>query len=178
MVNYHIALRTFNHPSVAIETVAKSFLALGDEEMVAYDFPEKNLKAKHYKHSTENEAPLVFISELVQEACSVEVQAIINSAIQQIPQEVLQGSLAFSGRSWGKPSYSYYETLRKESEYAAWTYLYGIRVNHFTVLINALQDFSTIQEVNKFLRDNDYPINTSGGEVKGTPEMLLEQSST
>jgi hypothetical protein len=70
-----------------------------------------------------------------------------------------------------------YETLRKESEYAAWVYVYGFRANHFTVSINGLKKYDTIQKVNQFLKDSGFIINSSGGEVKGTPEELLEQSS-
>ena len=33
-------------------------------------------------------------------------------------------------------------------------------------------------EVNQFLKDNGFQLNGAGGEVKGTPGELLEQSST
>jgi hypothetical protein len=33
-------------------------------------------------------------------------------------------------------------------------------------------------KVNQFLKDNGFTLNASGGEVKGTPAELLEQSST
>jgi hypothetical protein len=68
--------------------------------------------------------------------------------------------------------------LRDESEYAAWLYLFGFRANHFTVSINYLEKFSGIIEVNEFLKSQGFPMNDSGGEVKGSPEQLLEQSST
>ena len=32
--------------------------------------------------------------------------------------------------------------------------------------------------MNEFLKKEGYTLNSSGGEVKGTPEQLLEQSST
>ena len=32
--------------------------------------------------------------------------------------------------------------------------------------------------MNEFVKDSGYPLNISGGEVKGSPELLLEQSST
>ncbi|MGZ3709783.1 MAG: 2-oxoadipate dioxygenase/decarboxylase family protein, partial [Bdellovibrionota bacterium] len=55
---------------------------------------------------------------------------------------------------------------------------YGIQVNHFTVLFNSLKTFSTLAELNEFLRQNGFTLNAAGGEIKGTPKDGLEQSST
>ena len=68
--------------------------------------------------------------------------------------------------------------LRAESEYAAWLYVHGIRANHFTVSVNSLKGFRGIEEVNNFLKDNGFLMNNSGGEIKGSKEQLLKQSST
>lgn len=176
--NDHIALRTFNDPRVCIDVVAKPFIACGYEEVQSYDFPEKKLQAKHYRHTTDDSAPLVFISQLMLEQCSVELECIINNALNSVEPSAFREDLALQGRLWEDVSYELYQRLREESEYAAWTYVYGIRVNHFTVFINSLSQFETIEEVNQYLKDSGYTLNTSGGEVKGTPEMLLEQSST
>jgi hypothetical protein len=35
-----------------------------------------------------------------------------------------------------------------------------------------------VEKVNSLLKDNGFLINDSGGEIKGTPSELLEQSST
>ena len=55
---------------------------------------------------------------------------------------------------------------------------WGYRANHFTVSINELAKFDNIETVNQALKDAGFALNTSGGEVKGSPEVLLEQSST
>ena len=176
--NDHVALRTFDDPRVNIDVVAKTFIAAGYEEKEEYSFPEKKLKAKHFQHKTDDSAPLVFISQLILDECSVELQSIIKNALNSVEDSVYEeGDLALKGRVWDIPSYEMYQKLREESEYAAWTYVYGFVVNHFTVDINSLVKFETIQEVNQFLKDNGYKLNTSGGEVKGTPEVYLEQSS-
>lgn len=44
--------------------------------------------------------------------------------------------------------------------------------------INHLSRFKTVAEINQTLKDNGYRVNSSGGEIKGSPEELLEQSST
>ena len=43
--------------------------------------------------------------------------------------------------------------------------------------IDYLKKFEGVAEVNTFLKENGYQLNSSGGEIKGTPEQLLEQSS-
>lgn len=176
--NDHIALRTFNDPRVCIDVVAKPFIECGYEEVETYSFPDKNLRAKHYFNKTDKNAPLVFISELLLEKCSVELECIVNNALNSVDPATFRENLAEQGRMWDNVSFELYQTLRAESEYAAWTYVYGVRVNHFTVLVNSLQQFETIQAVNDFVKDAGYVMNTSGGEVKGSPKLLLEQSST
>jgi hypothetical protein len=46
------------------------------------------------------------------------------------------------------------------------------------VLINALKKHTDILELNDFLKANGFKLNASGGEVKGSKEVYLEQSST
>jgi len=176
--NDHIALRTFNDPRICLEVVAKSFVDCGYEEVEAYSFPEKKLRAKHYRNFKDDNAPLVFISELLLEECSPQLERIINTALNSVEPSGFRQNLALTGRLWENVSYELYQALRAESEYAAWTYVYGVRANHFTVYINSLERFDTIQDVNSFVKESGFKLNSSGGEVKGSPEKLLEQSST
>jgi len=176
--NDHIALRTFNDPRICIDIVAEPFIKCGYEEVQSYSFPDKKLRAKHYRNTNDENAPLVFISELLLEECSVELRCIINNALDSVEPSLLKNNIAIQGRMWEDISHELYQTLRVESEYAAWTYIYGVRVNHFTVFVNSLEQFKTIQEVNEFVKESGYSLNISGGEVKGSPELLLEQSST
>ena len=41
-----------------------------------------------------------------------------------------------------------------------------------------MKKYNTIEKVNQILKDKGFNLNSSGGEIKGTPEMLLQQSST
>jgi hypothetical protein len=68
--------------------------------------------------------------------------------------------------------------LAAESEYASWVSVWGFRPNHFTVNMNALKKFTELARLNTFLREHGVKMNTSGGEIKGTPAVYLEQSST
>lgn len=177
IVNDHIALRTFNLEKVNLDKLAAHFLALGYQQGGEYHFEAKKLYARHFEHPAPG-APKVFISELLVEQCSEPLQAIVRDLVSQIdPAAVTADNFLYSGRHWDI-SYDTYRTLLEESEYAAWLAAWGFRANHFTVSINALSRFSTVAEINQILKDNGYRVNSSGGEIKGSPEELLEQSST
>ncbi|MEE4198366.1 MAG: DUF1338 domain-containing protein [Bacteroidales bacterium] len=178
VLNDHIAFRTFDHPKVNIGILARPFLENGYEEKGAYTFEAKHLFAKHFEHKTDKDAPRVFISQLKTRDFSSFLQKSVTDLVEKAPEEVLQAEdLILAGNIWGVPSYDTYLKLREESEYAAWVYVYGFRANHFTVSINALQKYNSIEKVNQFLKDNGFLLNTSGGEIKGTKEDILRQSS-
>lgn len=176
VMNDHIALRTFNDPRVNIEKLAVPFIELGYVPKDVYHFEQKKLKAQHYEHP-DAARPKVFISELMLEKCSPELQKTVQTLLNSVDVNAFSERLIFSGRIWEQPSFAVYEQLRSESEYSAWMYLYGFVVNHFTVSINDLKYFDNIEAVNQFLKDNGYQLNNSGGEIKGTPTDLLQQSS-
>lgn len=177
IINDHIALRTFKSEKVGLEKLAKHFKAVGYKECGEYHFKEKKLYAKHYEHEDPSK-PKVFISELLVEQLSTKVQEEINHLVEQIdPAIVFADNFLYSGTHWSI-DYKTYKILLEESEYAAWMAAWGYRANHFTVSINHLEKFNTIKEVNQKLKDSGFILNTSGGEIKGSPHVLLEQSST
>ena len=178
VLNDHIAFRTFNHPLMNLEVLSKAFIEAGYEEKGEYHFAEKHLYAKHYEHNEQKDAPRVFISELKLEEFSKELQQIVQQTIESVPPNIFNSDeLLFKGRVWDVPKFEVYNKLRAESEYAAWLYVFGFRANHFTVNVNNLKKFDSIEKVNDLLKINGFLINNSGGEIKGSPEELLEQSS-
>ena len=178
VVNDHIAFRTYNDPRINIDVLAQQFIEAGYEFKGEYQFEQKKLYAKHFELAGFKDAPRIFISELKLEEMSPFLRKTVNALIDQIPTNLLNSpELIFKGRVWEKPSYSIYEKLRQESEYASWLYVFGFRANHFTVNINALKQLDTMDKVIGFLKSNGFKMNTSGGEIKGSPESLLEQSS-
>lgn len=176
--NDHIAFRTFDDPRINIEVLAKPFLVAGYQEKGDYHFEAKKLYAKHYEHTTDEKAPRVFISQLKTGEFSSFLRDTVKALVDKIDDTLLNSNdLIFSGNTWGTPSFEVYQQLRDESEYAAWLYVYGFCANHFTVSINYLQKLNSVEKVNAFLKQHGYLINDSGGEIKGTPQELLEQSS-
>jgi hypothetical protein len=177
IVNDHIALRTFNLAPVKLDSLAAHFQALGYERGGEYHFEAKKLYARHFEHPDPT-APKVFISELLVEQCSEALQSIVHRLLDNLdPQATTADNFLYSGRHWDL-DYATYQHLLEESEYAAWLAAWGFRANHFTVSVNHLSQFRTLAEVNQRLKDEGYRLNSSGGEIKGSPEELLEQSST
>jgi hypothetical protein len=177
LINDHIALRTFNVAPLGIDTLAKPFLALGYKACGDYVFESKKLVAKHFEHPDPNQ-PKVFISELKVEECSPELQAIVEKLVAQVDASKLEGQdFLFGGRLWNL-DFQDYKQLATESEYASWLAAHGYGANHFTVSVNQLNEFTEVQAVNDHLSASGFTINSVGGQVKGSPEVLLEQSST
>lgn len=177
VVNDHIAFRTFDHPKIDIDVIAKVFTKRGYRPMGAYHFQLKKLFARHYEHS-DPDMPLIFISQLKTGEFDENIQKTITSLVDQIPENFTDDpGFICQGRPW-KVRYADYEALKQVSEYAAWMAAFGFRANHFTVSINHLRKFESVQQVNTFLKDNGFQLNEAGGEVKGSSDVFLEQSST
>jgi hypothetical protein len=176
VVNDHIALRTYDCPKVGLEVLVRPFLANGYEEKGRYRFPEKKLVARHYE-PPRPELPKIFVSELVLEELGAEAQEILRGLVDQVDPR-LPGRFDFCslGRPW-RVTYAAYERLRAESEYAAWVAAFGFRPNHFTVDVGSLRTLPSLTAVDDFLRAQGFALNSSGGEIKGSPAELLEQSS-
>lgn len=177
LINDHIALRTFNVEPLGIATLAQPFLDAGYQACGDYLFESKKLVAKHFEHPDPKQ-PKVFISELKVDECSPELQSIVAKLVEQLDTSKLKGhKFLSSGRLWDL-SFADYTALAKESEYASWLAAHGYGANHFTVSVNQLNQFNDVKAVNDHLRESGFSINEFGGEVKGSPEVLLEQSST
>ena len=177
IVNDHIAFRTFNLAPIGVESLGATFIERGYSVSGEYHFEQKKLRALSYAHPDPS-LPHVFISELLTEEFSPELRSIVGELVAQVPAERAGSSELFTSLpTWRPIEYAKYLRLLEESEYAGWLAAFGIRANHFTVLINSLKTFDSIQQFNAWLVENGFVMNASGGEVKGTPGELLEQSS-
>lgn len=179
IINDHVAFRTYDIEGINIAALEKVFIDVGYIEKGNYNFDAKKLNAKHYEHVADEMAPKVFISELRTREFSALVRETAKWITNQVKkQHIPLEELIFSKRCWNPVNYASYEALRKESEYAAWMYVYGFRANHFTVFVNHLKSINSLEDLNVLLKNNDFVLNTSGGEIKGSKEQLLKQSST
>ena len=205
----HVAYRTLPGEHTGAHVLQSIFESLGYKRMDDYFFEEKQLKAfwmcpPDINGHTRESSPKIFISELIPANFSPEFREIIRrhgSEVVASPAKLIS-ELAERAKggdqkaretleqecasfltllpAWSRPSIKDYEILRKESEYAAWTLLFGNQINHFTVSVHLMKAFKDIHSLAKFLdADLKVPMNKSGGGmVKGTPELLLEQIAT
>ena len=178
ILNDHVAYRTFNLPGISRLDLGKIFEGWGYVRKDDMEFVEKKLTATYWLHP-DTSYPKIFISELLLEKVSPELREWIKRltapllSLQAKPTaEMLLNS------TWDAPDYKDYEKFYAESEYAAWTAAFGIRVNHFTVLFNELKTFQALHELNDFLGAQGFTLNSAGGVIKGSPTEKLEQSST
>jgi hypothetical protein len=179
IVNDHIAFRTLDYPEMDIEVVARPFISKGYVPKGEYLFRDKHLFARHFELPGDDMAPRVFISQLTLKDCSVFIRDTFSELMGKSDLiKKVSGDLIYSGTLFDRLSFDIYSRLREESEYAAWFYLFGFRANHFTVSINSLKKYDTIVKVNDLLKSRGFILNTAGGEIKGTPADLLQQSST
>lgn len=174
--NDHVAFRTLARPGLGIEALEGRLLGFGYRVLADYAFPEKKLRARAY---VQPEAPRIFLSELLVDELSEEARSLLDGLAAEARARLPEGPEAFwAGRIWTPIAFEDYERLASESEYAAWFAALGLRPNHFTVSINALERLRSVGEVLDFVEAAGHRINTSGGRVKGSPKELLEQGST
>lgn len=175
--NDHIAFRTFRHPKIGLGKFISYFEKLGYKVCDEYHFVQKKLYARHFEHP-DKQLPKIFVSELLVSEFSSQLQEIVAQLVSQLQDDDINSPIfPVIGRKWDI-SFEQYQKLNEESEYAAWLGAHGLRVNHFTVLINSISEELKLEDVNQFVKGLGFKLNNSGGEIKGSSTELLEQSST
>ncbi|OVA09074.1 protein of unknown function DUF1338 [Macleaya cordata] len=125
--------------------------------------------------------PRIFISELLVDEMSPQAQEIIQKYTKISGSGNKHAALAsaLGSLTWEKPLYSEFQKLARESEYAAWTLVNGYALNHVTISTHRLKShLRDINNLNKFIEENGFKLNSEGGVLKVSPDGLLLQSST
>ncbi len=178
VLNDHIAFRTLDLDPIRLESLQGHILALGYEPLAPYVFTEKKLNAWGFLHPDPFQ-PRIFLSALDCSALSADAQKILEDICAQIDSSLVEKpEVLWSGRLWDPISWENYNSLLNESEYAAWFAALGLHANHFTIAINYLKNTRGVEEVLQVVEAEGIPVNESGGRVKGSPEVLLEQGSS
>ncbi len=185
--NDHIAFRTMGVKHLGIQSLEKIFLHYGYKRMDHYLFPEKKLDAYWYSPADPKD-PRIFISELRVDDLSKETADLIRSYTNEVETDPvnqldLNNPLAVDeflhSGLWRLPTWADYNSLSKESEYAAWTIYNRYYLNHFTISVHNLkQGYNTIADFNNFLERNGFVLNNASGKIKQSPDGGLLQSST
>jgi hypothetical protein len=185
--NDHIAFRTLGVPHLGIASLEKIFLHFGYVKRDYYFFPEKKLNAWWYAPPASG-LPRIFISELRVGDLSLNAQSIIASYTKDVQSDPVDGldlsnttaiDTYLHTSSWEVPTIQDYKALAAESEYAAWVIYNRYYLNHFTLSVHNLKEgYDTLEAFDAFLKRQGIVLNTSGGEIKKSPDGLLLQSST
>jgi hypothetical protein len=205
----HIAFRSLPGAHCGLHIMQEVFEILGYTKCDSYHFSEKKLKAISLNPPADNGShsinvfPKIFISELeldsfspIFKECLLKYTSdVVASPLEKFkskykllaknPDQIEEFSQSITlflsnGAFWKTPTSQDYELLRKESEYAAWTLIYGNTPNHFTVSIHLMKKFSSLNEFNNFVQTTlQINMNNAGGSIiKGSPQVMLEQSAT
>ena len=207
-VEDHVAFRCLPGSHCGSHVLKEIFSIMGYKEKDTYRFEEKSLDAfwmapPNTKGAFDDASPKVFISELDLAKFDQPFKDVVTKYSNQVNENQLirlqsLKELAHKGDQqaeaklistithiltapppWQRPTIADYEILKSQSEYASWTLLFGSQVNHFTVSAHSLGSFQNIQQLYDYIRDDlSIPMNSAGGEIKGTPETKLEQIST
>jgi hypothetical protein len=185
--NDHIAFRTLGVPQLGIQSLEKIFLHYGYQRRERYVFEVKKLNAYWYAPPADH-YPRAFISELRVDDLSPNVRSIIRSYTDEVGSDPVEQLDLNDGHAvddflhrplWRTPSWSDYQALAAESEYAAWAIYNRYYLNHFTISVHNLPEgFHTIALFNEYLERNGFRLNDSGGKAKTSGDGLLIQSST
>jgi len=177
VINDHVAFRTIDAPGLDLDTAVGCFESIGYTVFDSYTFPDKHLDALALCVPDDPSAPKIFVSALRRGVFNREIEALLDRLIEPANQPLTLQSFLGS-YPFTKPSWPEYNALANVSEYAAWLSTMGYRANHFTVSVNHLTQFASMDEVISALKTAGYRLNTVGGEIKGTPADLLVQAST
>lgn len=177
VANDHVAFRTLNIAPIDLESLGAIIEGLGYEPFDDYRFPVKKLRARSYVRAG---YPRVFLSELlVDELDDPKDQVLLRELAASVSPDRVSGPDAFwSGRMWPAIRHERYLELRERSEYGAWFAVLGLRPNHFTVSVNSLTTFEGLDDLLDFVATSGFALNESGGRIKGSRDVLLEQGST
>ncbi|XP_062111703.1 2-oxoadipate dioxygenase/decarboxylase, chloroplastic [Humulus lupulus] len=187
----HFAFRTFGVNGYGIDSLASFFLDFGYTPRDELRFPAKKLRALWFSPPVNVVAdggsriggplPRIFISELLVDQMSPQTQEIIKKYIEVSGSGNRHAALAsaLGSLTWEKPLYSEFQQLARESEYAAWTLVNGYALNHVTISTHQLKsNLRSIKNLNQFIEENGFRLNSEGGVLKVSPDGLLLQSST
>ncbi|XP_042049081.1 uncharacterized protein LOC121794801 [Salvia splendens] len=187
----HFAFRTFGVNDHGIDSIARFFMDFGYVQREELSFPAKKLKAYWFSPPSEVRAgpgagvngplPRIFISQLLVDQMTSEAQKIIRKYTAMSGNGYMHSALAsaLGCLTWETPSFSEFQQLARESEYAAWTLVNGYALNHVTVSAHRLKsNLRKIDNLNKFIEENGFRLNSEGGILKVSPDGLLLQSST
>jgi hypothetical protein len=174
----HVAFRSLGYGHSRISELQVPLFDMGFVPVGKYTFEEKNLRAVHYEIPGQNFK--VFLSEY-NTSRSIDVFGIVSNIYARSLKDIESlyprpGIFMFN--EWSRyVKIEEYEKLKEHSEYLAWTVVNGCIPNHFGW---SCHDVETCAKQTAALNTGniDLTVNDRNGIVRGSRDVLLEQSST
>jgi hypothetical protein len=195
IANDHIAFRSLRlnvgDINLGIPYVASIAEVLGYEAAGEYEFRDRHIYARHYRHRDRVDLPKLFISELIVEAFPdsivEKIEATVSSdrffdlktlKMKANSDEAIASTLqTVFTRPWQPPKRSIVEAINQVSQYGAWVLLHGYSVNHFTGYINRQNSdrYRDIETTASGLADRGIPMKDA---IEGSRGSGLRQTAT
>ena len=166
--NDHVAFRSLafaDRRASGIALFAPVFERLGWKRAGEYEFPDALLEAIHLSHPEGH--PRVFLSQLRIERLPAHAQKILRARTVD-PVPAVADAAWFCAPS-APPREADLLALEQVSQYAAWVYAFGRKVNHFTGAV------SNVEQWQQRMRDAGVPMKA---EIEGEPGGPLRQTAT
>lgn len=150
----------------------------------------------------ENTLPQVVVADFLLEELPINIRKVIEkltknikatplSEIQKLSEHAYLGDgnaakklitiliKYFTERDRPLPTLREFKQVNEFNELLAWVLVFGRQPNHFAISIHLMKCFSSIREFNFFIKEKlKLPLHETGGAVKGSCEVGIEQSST
>lgn len=180
----HVAWRTFKRYG-GIQGVSKILQEDGYVPIREYQFPHLNVEAQHFEHVSDEDQPLVFVSELNDEGLPKEASDLIVDRIGATHLSRWDGA-STGTELWGAPSYRGFKTLEQHTAYGAWVYVFGNLLNHAAFNVRNTRFYNPGDHYGEALEncvvamaDSGISINqTKGSTIHVSNDGLLHQAST
>lgn len=104
--------------------------------------------------------------------------------VQQHDKEAYQAlfnmiTTYLNGRDWPPPTKAEFHLVREFNELLSWVLVFGRRLNHFTLSVHLMPEFSSLDDFHTFIREDvQLQLNHEGGIIKGGPHTGIAQGST
>uniref|UniRef100_A0A1J3EEF8 2-oxoadipate dioxygenase/decarboxylase n=1 Tax=Noccaea caerulescens TaxID=107243 RepID=A0A1J3EEF8_NOCCA len=186
----HFFFRTFKVDGYGIDSLANFFLDYGYTVGGRLDFPKKKVHVLWLSPPAidvpgegyglgNGPLPRLVFAELLVDELTPKSQEIIRKYLK--PQGGKQAVLSSTLGSliWDKPTSTDFHHLAKESEFGAWTLVYGYTMNHLAFAVHRLKHrFSDIKCVKEYFEEKGFELNQDGGVIKVSEDALLLQVSS
>jgi len=186
IANDHIAFRTMGVPQLGINSFEKIFMHYGYTAEDTYFFKNKKVNARWYA-PPKNYLPRIFISELMVDDFSQEIKDIILSYTNEVIKDPVDSidldnatevDAFLHATLWRTPTWEDYQKLQSVSEYAAWVIYNRYYLNHYTISVQNLSKYNTLEAFNAFVEKTGVLLSNAGGTIKTSKDGLLLQSAT